>query len=143
MKCPKCGFEINKKENFCPYCGEKLEDKVEVEIVENEEYTKEDIEKNKVYALFSYFGFLFIIPLIAAPNSKYAKFHANQGIILCILNAVSSLLVELFEKFTSLHHAGALIVDGIMVCFTIYGVYNAVSGKAKQLPIIGNCKILK
>ena len=93
--------------------------------------------------MFSYFGFLFIIPLIAAPNSKYAKFHANQGIILCILNAVSSLLVELFEKFTSLHHAVALIVDGIMVCFTIYGVYNSVSGKAKQLTIIGNCKILE
>jgi len=38
-------------------------------------YTAEDIEKNKTMAGLSYF--IFFLPLIACPDSKYAKFHAN------------------------------------------------------------------
>ena len=34
MNCPKCGFEIKKRNNFCPYCGENLKDSVEAEIID-------------------------------------------------------------------------------------------------------------
>ena len=113
MKCPKCGYETITKVNFCPSCGYDLSKPYEEEVIEasfeekeevkekevKEEkttsydysdnmYDMKDIEENKVFALFSYLGFLFIIPLIARPNSKYCKFHVNQGIILCIVNAI-------------------------------------------------------
>lgn len=37
-------------------------------------YTPEDIEKNKTMAGLAYL--LFFLPLIACPESRYAKFHA-------------------------------------------------------------------
>lgn len=40
-------------------------------------FEAEDIEKNKVLSAVAYL--LFFIPLLAAPDSKYGKFHANQG----------------------------------------------------------------
>lgn len=53
--------------------------------IENQEniYTSEDIEKNKIMAGLSYF--IFFLPLIACPESGYAKFHANQALVILIL----------------------------------------------------------
>lgn len=51
-------------------------------VVQENTYTPEDIEKNKTIAGLSYF--LFFLPLIACPESGYAKFHANQSLILLI-----------------------------------------------------------
>ena len=48
------------------------------------EYEPEDIEKNRILALFSYLSWLVLIPLIAAKDSKFAKFHVNQGLVLAI-----------------------------------------------------------
>ena len=159
MKCPKCGFEIERKNKFCPYCGHDLSnDTIEAEIKEKEVkeekttsydysdnmYDMKDIEENKMFALFAYLGFLFIIPLIARPYSKYCKFHVNQGIILCIVNAIvgalSSALLNI-ELITISYIISAL--DLIMLGFTVYGIYNAVTGNAKELPLIGKYRILK
>lgn len=167
MKCPKCSFEVNKKDKFCPYCGHNLKEVVdevvdeEIEEVEEQKldeeveeenqdpclegYEKDDIEKNKIYSVFSYLSFLFIIPLIACPNSKYAKFHVNQGIILCILNVLFSALMKLFEYLSNTIFFD-ITETGLDVCIlmlTIYGIYNAATGKVKKLPVIGNINILK
>ena len=169
MKCPKCGYETITKVNFCPSCGYDLSKPYEEEVIEasfeekeevkekevKEEkttsydysdnmYDMKDIEENKVFALFSYLGILFIIPLIARPNSRYCKFHVNQGIILCIVNAIvgalSSALLNI-ELITLSYIISAL--DLIMLGFTVYGIYNAVTGNAKELPLIGKYRILK
>ena len=49
-----------------------------------QEYDPQDIEKNKFMAILSYLGILVIVPILAAKESKFARFHANQGLILCI-----------------------------------------------------------
>ena len=45
----------------------------------------------------AYIGFLVLVPLIAVPKSKFARFHANQGLVLLIgevaYNIVRSVLV--------------------------------------------------
>lgn len=169
MKCPKCDFEVTTKVNFCPYCGHDLskpyeheevidaeikEEKVEDEVKETNTstsydysdnmYDMKDIEENKVFALFSYLSFLFIIPLIAKPDSRYCKFHVNQGIILCIVNvivsAVSSALLRI--NLVNLSYITS-VLDLIMLAYTVYGIYNAVTGNAKELPLIGKYRILK
>lgn len=45
-------------------------------------YTMEDIENNKTMAGLAYL--LFFLPLIVCPESRYAKFHANQSLLLTI-----------------------------------------------------------
>jgi uncharacterized membrane protein len=169
MKCPKCNFEVTTKVNFCPYCGHDLskpyeheevidaeikEEKVEDEVKETNTstsydysdnmYDMKDIEENKVFALFSYLGFLFIIPLIAKPDSRYCKFHVNQGIILCIVNAIVSAISSILLKINVLPISYITSVfDLIMLAYTVYGIYNAVTGNAKELPLIGKYRILK
>ena len=59
------------------------------------DYTAEDIEQNKVMALLAYLGLLFLVPMFAAPNSKFARYHTNQGLVLCL----AAVALELYICF--------------------------------------------
>lgn len=102
-----------------------------------EEYDPADIKASKLMAVLSYLGILILIPLFLAKDSKFARFHTNQGIILLILNCA----VYLF----SLVNKGLItwILDVIVLIYVIIGIVNAVQGKAKELPFIGKFRILK
>ena len=114
------------------------------------DYTAEDIEQNKVMALLAYLGLLFLVPLFAAPNSKYARYHTNQGLVLC-LAAVAFGIVHVILTFLLLMISWRLsflstIIGLLWIAFPVWcviGIINALNGKAKELPIIGKIKILK
>lgn len=101
-------------------------------------YTPEDIESNKTMAGLSYF--LFFLPLIACPDSGYAKFHANQSLLLLITAVAGNLILGIIPvigwMLMPIFGIGILIL-GIM------GLINGFGGKAKPLPLIGNFIILK
>jgi hypothetical protein len=48
----------------------------------------DDIEKNKVFAVLAYIGILFLVPLLAAPQSRFARYHTNQGIVLFLASII-------------------------------------------------------
>lgn len=103
------------------------------------EFTKEDIEQNKVMGVLAYI--LFLIPLLAAKDSPFAKFHTNQG-LLVFLAALAVNIVGAIIPFI-----GWLLILplGNLAVFVlgIIGIINAINGKAKKLPIIGNIEIIK
>ncbi len=45
---------------------------------------QEDIDKGKGLAWLSYWGILFLVPLLAQKDNKYSQFHAKQGLALFI-----------------------------------------------------------
>ncbi len=172
IKCPKCGVELEDGAKFCTACGEKLgEEKggeaiadkvgdVANNVVDNvkklndtadttSEYDEKDIADNKIISLFSYIGLLFLIPLLAASKSKYARFHTNQGIVLFLTNIVLNIAVTIVTVIFAFLGLGLLgeIVAGIIsiaqLVLMIIGIVNAVTGKAKELPVIGKIRILK
>jgi len=97
-----------------------------------------DIEKNKTMAGLAYL--IFFLPLIVCPESKYAKFHANQGLLLFIVAIVGNIVLGMIPiigwMIMPLYAIGILII-GIM------GLINGFGGKAKRLPIFGKYNILK
>ncbi len=98
-----------------------------------------DIEANKIMALLGYI--IFFIPLLAAKESRYAMFHANQGLILFLAGIVVSIagsIIPILGWFIILP-VGCIIV----AVLGIIGIINAWTGKAKDLPIIGKVRIIK
>lgn len=93
------------------------------------EFDTADIEQNKVMALLSYI--IFFIPLLACPNSSFAKFHANQSLVLTIANIIVGLLgnIPVIGRFTGILNAAITILS-------ILGLVYAAQGKAKELPLI-------
>ena len=115
---------------------------------ENIVFNSEDVENNKVMGILAYFGILFLIPLLAAKDSQYARFHTNQGIVLFIFSVALNIIgfVISVTSFGILSFVGTLITGLIgLVClaFAIVGIVNACSGEPKKLPIIGSITLYK
>lgn len=101
-------------------------------------FEAEDIEKNKVLSAVAYL--LFFIPLLAAPDSKYGKFHVNQGLLNLILAIAGGIILGFIPiigwMLLPLFNLAILALD-------IYGAYNAYTGKAIEMPLYGHIEIIK
>lgn len=112
------------------------------------QFTQQDINDNKVMAILAYIGILVLIPILAAPQSKYARYHANQGLVLFIIELIYAAITGVLGFVLAMLHLGflAIIFSLIGIVFLVYmilGIVNVVNGTAKELPIIGKIKILK
>ncbi len=97
-----------------------------------------DIEKNKTMAGLAYL--IFFLPLVACPESKFAKFHANQALVLLIVAIAGNIILGIIPIL------GWILLPffGIAVfIIAIMGLINGFGGKAKELPIIGKYRIIK
>lgn len=101
-------------------------------------FDQEDIEKNKTMAGLAYF--IFFLPLIVCPESKFAKFHANQGLLLLIFGFGGSLILGIIPIIGWLI---LLVYPFVILAFGIIGLINGFGGKAKELPLIGRFRIIK
>lgn len=171
--CYKCNAEVAEDAKFCPVCGANLTEKVDpaqeeaaatsskpnfTEKVANLNNTEDktgemdekDIADNKVMAVLSYLGLLVLIPIFAAKNSPFARFHANQGLVLCIFMVaygivtaiLNAILIAISYRLYFIGTILSLLYIGFGI-LAIIGIVNAAQGKAKALPIIGKIKILK
>ncbi len=113
-----------------------------------------DIEKNRVFGGLSYLWLLFILPLFACPQSRFAKFHANQGLVLFIIEAVINLIFGVVIKFVKIVPilggvaAGILgliqgIIGIVVLVLAIYCLVRAFDGKADEISVIGSIRIIK
>ena len=134
-------MEENEKKSGFQETLDKVEDQFKNAPDSTAEYDQADINSNKVMAIIAYLGILVLIPLFAAKNSKFARFHTNQGLILFICAIIVSILGSIFNRI----HLGFIswILDVLVFVFAIIGIINAAQGKAKELPFIGKYRILK
>lgn len=101
-----------------------------------------DVNDNKAMAIIGYvIPLLFFIPLVTdAKNSPFAKFHANQQLVLLIaaiaVNIVGTIIP--FIGWFIILPLGSIAV----IVFAIIGILNAVKGEMKELPMIGGFKII-
>ena len=98
-----------------------------------------DVEKNKTMAILAYF--IFFLPLITeAKNSPFAKFHANQSLILFLFVVAVNIIGAIipFLGWFIILPLGSLAA----LVFWVMGIINASKGEMKELPLIGGIHIL-
>lgn len=163
--CKQCGMELTEGVRFCPGCGTPVEEPAQTAQQTGKEssfaaafetadttaqFDPADVEKNKVMSVFAYLSWLVLIPIFAAKDSKFARFHANQGLVLFIASAIygvlSWVLSEILLAITWRLYFLTVIIDLLSLAFlalAILGIVYAATGKAKELPVIGKIRILK
>lgn len=112
------------------------------------EVDPEDAENHKIFGILAYLGILCLVPLFAAKESPFAKYHANQGLILflgeialsVVLSIIYHLLALIGLSFISVFLS--LIWLGVFA-LVIIGIINAAAGKCVPLPIVGKFKLIK
>ena len=112
---------------------------------DTKEFTKEDVEDNKIISLFAYIGILFLIPLLAAKQSRFARYHVNQGLVLFIFEIAITFplyLLSLIPTVGIIFSITGYVFDALFVVLMVLGIVNSVQGKAKELPLIGKIKLI-
>ena len=112
--------------------------------------TARDAEQGKVMAVFAYVGILCLIPLLTGDYKKspFVKYHLNQGLVLFIADIawifVSFILDFIFSGFFGfLFGLVRFVVSAGVIVLIILGIINALNGRMKPLPLIGNITIIK
>lgn len=109
-------------------------------------YDPEDVSKNKGMAILAYLSWLVLIPLLCAKESRFARFHCNQGLLLSIVETIAGIIIGALARIPLIGWvfavAGAL-VEVVMFVMLIIGIVNAANGRAKELPVIGSITLLK
>ena len=168
--CQTCGKSLDDNAPFCDGCGAAQTAGQSTANAPNTAYTAgapgqgatgapaqgaaevfspEDIEKNKGMAALAYI--LFFLPLVACPESRFGRFHANQGLLiligaigggiaLAILSAILGLISYYLLFISSLLYV--VLYVGLTV-LVVMGIISAVNGQAKPLPLVGHIKIIK
>lgn len=163
--CEKCGAKMEDNAKFCPSCGAGVDgaqgqqsqqsnqsgnfqdtlNKYIATADSTADFDQQDIAQNKVMAILAYIWILFLVPLLAAPNSKYARFHANQGLVLFLASICVSIVMAVFSWIPILNiliYVVCSLISLGLLALMILGIINACQGRAKELPIIGQIKIL-
>ena len=138
MYCKTCRQPLPHDGRRCPNCGAPVENTVLQSGARDftADYDPRDIQENRGWGILSYFGFLVLIPIFAARNSYFARFHANQGLVLFLFYACYSVLTRMIS-------AALQFIGIIFFVLMILGIANAASGKVKELPFIGRIRLLK
>ena len=98
---------------------------------------------NKLLAAISYIGILFLVPLLAAKDDAFARFHANQGLVLFIANIAAAIAGFILGFIPVIGVIVAWIIRIALFVLMILGIINALKGEMKPLPLIGGIEIIK
>lgn len=157
--CTKCGKPIPDGQTLCDQCAPKQNDSTSFFGTGKDEtgrFDSMDIQNNKALAVLSYIGIFVLIPIFAGKNSPYARYHANQGLVLFLAEiiwwvfcSIINLALGFLDIFGPLFWIIHSVVGGILgilslafLALVIYGIVNAVTGKAKPLPFLGRFTLL-
>ena len=107
-------------------------------------FASEDVANHKAHALCAYLHIiiglpLFLVPLIAAPNSRFARFHGDQGLTHFLVIVVGSVVLMIIPILGWLLLFPFFIV---MIILGILGIINVAKGQGKRLPLIGRWTII-
>lgn len=168
--CKFCGGRVDDGVKFCGSCGGEVEQVTSSTTsafnnTKTQNNTQQqtpppptseaaDIEQNKIICAISYVSILFFLPLLACPDSRFGKFHANQSLILLIASSVlgvvgsvaNALIEALFFLPDSLRVIATgfvgLIVSAAPVAGMIFGIVTAIQGQMKEIPVIGRINLI-
>lgn len=170
--CGKCGTQHDDGAKFCTSCGNGLAGNSRANNEKtsqqqggpdfsqafsninntadySSEYDRIDIDQNKGMAVLSYIGLLVLVPIFAAKESRFARFHVNQGLVFMIISFITWVVTSVINTIFVLINLGLLAwvinfpISVSLLALMIIGIVNAATGKAKELPLIGKITIFK
>jgi len=100
---------------------------------------------------FAYSGILFFIPLTAYRDSRFARFHAGQGLNLLLAEVVYGIAVSILKALFyaisfGLGTAFSALFSIASIAFAVFavmGIVNVCKGEMKPLPLVGGFQIIK
>ncbi|MBR5021673.1 MAG: hypothetical protein IKY18_00500 [Oscillospiraceae bacterium] len=114
---------------------------------------QEDLKGKKFTACLAYLFWFAVIPMIYSTESKFIKYHANQGFVLATVETIYIIIMVIVSKLVlwPFSRAASLLVEttmfmvfvGVFGMLSLIGIFNVIRGKEKPIPTFGHIKLLK
>lgn len=138
-KCYNNSKYLERSENY----GRRNKSSAENTTVESQP-AKENLNGTvKVMSALAYLWILFFLPLVVCPDSKFGRYHANQGLVLLLAAVVANVIGAVLSLIPAVGWILQLILNVAMLVLTILGIVNVCNGETKPLPIIGGLTLIK
>ncbi len=155
--CRNCGTELKGGEKECPACGivqekDALNGRKQKGYGEKADmaFDSEDIRENKAMAALAYLGALVAVPLFFAKDSRFARFHAGQGLALFLASVAYSVGLGALRTLLPVYSWGIYYLLQVLRMagmgfgvLSVMGIVNVMNGEARELPVVGKWKLLK
>ena len=144
--CHKCGNEIESQNGLCLFCNPNSS---AITVIEDQK--RLDVEENKGMAILAYLWLLVLIPYFVAQDSKFVRFHVNQGLVLTGSTIIYAIVTKIIVEVCSmLSHNLAVLTSSvlsignlILLVLAIIGIFNVFKGEMKDLPVIGHFRVVR
>ncbi len=103
----------------------------------NDMFTQEDIDANKAIGAVATIPLLFWIPLVAAKDSAFAKFYANQGLLVLLYSLAVSVVTAVLAFIPFIGGLLGSLLGLTVTAVFLYLLISALQGKARRFPIFG------
>ena len=87
--------------------------------------TKSISSEQKVWGAVAYLSILSLVALAARKKDDYIRFHANQGLLLCVVSLASLILGPI-----------GMIVNIVVIIAAIMGIIQSLKGEQWELPAV-------
>lgn len=104
-----------------------------------------DESNKKLFGILGYIiPILFFLPLLndSLKTNPFSRFHANQQLMLLITYIGITAVLNMFMMSMYMMYNFAQLIHIALFALAVYGAYNAYKGEMKELPVIGQFKIL-
>lgn len=134
------------REEECPHAQQRdpsEEEHAAPKTGEGREEHPDEQTKKVICSLAYLFGILFFLPLILYPEDSFARFHANQALVVLIATVVGEVVFGILCALLPI--LGILCgVFGLAVLIAcIWAIIGVVKGEKRELPFIGRFSIIK
>ncbi len=110
------------------------------------------VEEGMIWGIIAYLWILFLVPLLAKKDNKFALYHAKQGLMLficwAVILAISAVILAISFAIgwvpilgwivTALGWIFLLVLFMLFIIGIIIGIVNSASGKYAPLPVVGH-----
>jgi uncharacterized membrane protein len=118
-----------------------------------EEKSEADLGNHRAMAILAYIPVFVVVPLIFGQQSRFVRYHTNQGFLLFSLEAlrwgVMSVLYTglplLFQSHPMLSLFGFIngVISFLFLALAIVGILHVMSGNCEELPGIGKYRVIE
>jgi uncharacterized membrane protein len=111
-----------------------------------EDASPEEIADGRVLAAVAYLPALCFVGFAAAPDNRYVRFHARQGLLLFGVEVAAWIAIWIVDVSVGrIPFLGLVVTAAIRLAFglvllgvTVYGVAKGASGEFARIPFLGD-----
>ncbi len=144
MICYNCGNEVNTEGTNCPFCGSPLSAAAGNQQQFNPQYnaapsnSSMDAKTASIICYITWIGLLIAV-VCADKNDPLFKNHLNNALIILI----SGMILGVVAIIPILGWIAIAVGEVFLLVCAIMGIIAAANNETKELPLIGQFKILK